>query len=137
MTHVSTIPTDVREAICAFMDHAQDNAHTVSLTDAIDTVRRNFPDLYATDVQLTRAIAKEAIAAHVRLHLDVPPLVEIALTTALEVQSSLESWDNEGGAIGRVMPLAATQEQRRWKENDTDGTRRRAAEVHRRNRLVS
>lgn len=136
MTHVSTIPTEVREAICAFIDYAQDNAHTVSLTDALDTVRRNFPDIYATDVQLTRAITKEAMAAHVRLHLDVTPFVGFALTTSSEVQRSLENWDNEGGAIGRVMPLVATQEQRRWKKNDTDGERRRRAEVHRRNRLV-
>ena len=35
MPSSTNIPADVREAIGAFMDHAQDNNHTLALTEAL------------------------------------------------------------------------------------------------------
>lgn len=45
---------------------------------------------------------------------------------------AISRWENEGGAQGK---LPRTEAQRRI-DNDTDGTRRRAKETERRNRLI-
>ena len=130
------VPTDVREAIGAFMDHAQDNGHTIALNDALETVRRTFPNLDATDAELVHMITDEATASNIRVHNDSQPHDQPLRNKAREEESSLEGWDNEGGAIGDAMAPADRQELGRRKANDTDGKRRRKAEIHSRNRLV-
>lgn len=137
MPSSTNIPADVREAIGAFMDHAQDNNHTLALTEALKAIRRTFPDLEASDNALADAFTSEAVASSVRLHLDMP-LTEIQLDgrPTLNHTPSLDRWDNEGGAPESPQTADERRDSQRRAANDTDGKRRRARETRQRNRLI-
>ena len=91
-------------------------------------MRRVFSDLEISDADLADAITSEALTAGLDIHYDIDPP---------RMASSLERWDNEGGAIGKQEPAQPSRDEaERRKINDTDGTRRRAKEREERNRLV-
>ena len=127
MTRITSIPVDVREAIGAFLDKAQGRAEPLAMSEALDAVRRIFPDLEVSDNDLIDAITSEAVASNVRLHIDVP---------RPDSSGALERWDNEGGAIKKKLADSERREARRRAVNDSDGTRRRARETQARNRLI-
>lgn len=127
MTRITSIPVDVREAIGAFLDKAQGGSEALVMSEALDAIRRTFPDLEVSDNDLIDAITSEAVASNVRLHIDVP---------RPDSSGALERWDNEAGAIKTKLTDSERQEARRRLENDTDGARRRAKETQARNRLV-
>ena len=119
---------DVRAAISTFLNESQRDAQPFAISDALNAVRRVFPDLEISDADLADAITSEALTAGLDIHYDIDPPRKA---------SSLERWDNEGGAIGKKEPAQpARDEAERRKINDTDGTRRRAKESEERNRLV-
>jgi hypothetical protein len=127
MARKTQIPVDVREAIGAFLDEARRNATSIAMSDAIESVRRIYPDPEVSDTDLLAAITSEALAADVRLEFDV---------SEPNNPGSLERWDNEGGAIKKKATGPERREARRRTVNDTDGTRRRAKETKDRHRLV-
>lgn len=127
MTRITSIPVDAREAIGAFLDKAQGGSEALSMSEALDAIRRTFPDLEVSDNDLIDAITSEAVASNVRLHIDVP---------RPDSSRALERSDNEGGAIKKKLTEPEKQEARRRVVNDTDGTRRRAKETRDRNRLM-
>lgn len=127
MARITSIPVDVREAIGAFLDQAQRSSEPLAISEAIDAIRRIFPDLEVSDSDLIDAITGEAIASDVRLHIDVP---------RPDSSGALERWDNEGGAVKKKLTDPEVREARRRVVNDTDGTRRRAKETENRNRIV-
>lgn len=127
MARTSKIPVDVREAIGAFLDKEQGNSQPLAMSEALDAIRRIFPDLEVSDSDLIDAITGEAIASDVRMHIDVP---------RPDRSGALERWDNEGGAIKKRLSNLEAKEARRKVVNDTDGSRRRASETQSRNRIV-
>ena len=126
MGGITSIPVDVREAIGAFLDKAQGSSEPLAMSEALDAIRRIFPDLEVSDSDLIDAITSEAVASNVRLHIDVP---------RPDSSGALERWDNEGGAIKKRLTGPERREARRRAVNDTDGTRRRAKETQERHRL--
>ena len=106
---------DVRAAISTFLNESQRDAQPFAISDALKAVRRVFPDLEISDADLADAITSEALTAGLDIHYDIDPPRKA---------SSLERWDNEGGAIGKTE--SALDEAERRKITDTDGTRRRA-----------
>lgn len=97
------------------------------MSEALDAIRRIFPDLEVSDSDLIDAITSEAVASNVRLHIDVP---------RPDNSGALERWDNEGGAIKKKLTDPERREAQRRAVNDTDGTRRRAKETQERHRLT-
>lgn len=127
MARITSIPVDVRQAIGAFLDNQQGREGPLVLSEALDAIRRIFPDLEVSDSDLIDAITSEAVASDVRLHIDIP---------GPDSSGTLERWDNEGGAIKKKPTDQERREARRQVENDTDGTRRRDRETQARNRLI-
>ena len=89
---------DVRAAISTFLNESQRDAQPFAISDALNAVRRVFPDLEITDADLADAITSEALTAGLDIHYDIDPPRKA---------SSLERWDNEGGAIGKQEPEQA------------------------------
>lgn len=120
------IPPDVRAAIGAFLNECQKKTRPFAISEALGAIRRIFPDLEISDVDLLDAITSEASTAGFDIDYDIPAISETLKRKALE------QWDNEGGAIGKPQ---RTEAQRRI-DNDTNGTRRRAKETKDRNDLI-
>ena len=119
---------DVRAAISAFLNESQRDAQPFAISDALNAVRRVFPDLEISDADLADAITSEALTAGLDIHYEIGQPRNAG---------SLERWDNEGGAIGKMKPAQPSRDEaERRKINDTDGTKRRAKASEERNRLV-
>ncbi|HEU5067440.1 MAG TPA: hypothetical protein VFT61_04560 [Sphingomicrobium sp.] len=87
---------DLRAAISAFLNDSRgDQAFDVS--EALDAVRRVFPNLEISDGELVDAIASEASTAGFHIHYDADQNPK-----ALE-RRALDRWDDEGGATGRPL----------------------------------
>lgn len=97
------------------------------MSEALDAIRRIFPDLEVSDSDLIDAITSEAVASNVRLHIDIP---------RPDKPGAPERGDNEAKAIKKKLTDHERGEARRRVVNDTDGTRRRARETQARNRLI-
>lgn len=91
MNDTTSVTADVRAAIGAFLNESQRDAQPFTLSDAMNAVRRIFPDLEISDADLADAITSEALTAGLNIDFDVPALKK----------KSLDRWDNEGGAIGK------------------------------------
>lgn len=124
MTH--HIPPDVQAAISAFLNECQKEARPLAKSEALEAIRRIFPDLEISDVDLVDAIISEASMAGIDIDYDV------AKTPDTLKRKSLDRWDNEGGAIGKP---PRTEAQRRI-DNDTSGAKRRAKATKNRNDLI-
>jgi hypothetical protein len=123
------ISPDVRAAISNFLrNERQGDARPFAVSEALNAIRRVFPDLEISDSDLVDAIASEALAAGQAIDFDVPKS-----PAALQLKSSLERWEDEGGAPRRSK---LGREAKRRIVNDTAGTRRRATETKDRNRLI-
>lgn len=109
------IPADVRAAISAFLSECQKNTRSFAVSEALDAVRRIFPDLEISDDGLLDAIASEASSAGFDINFDIPTVSETPKRMALE------QWDNEGGAIGGH----SSAEAQHRSEDDSKGARRR------------
>ena len=120
------IPPDVQAAISAFLNECQKEARPLAESEALEAIRRIFPDLEISDVDLVDAIISEASMAGIDIDYDV------AKTPDTLKRKSLERWDNEGGAIDKS---PRTEAQRRI-DNDTSGAKRRAKAVKERNDLI-
>lgn len=105
MNDTHHIPAEVRAAIRAFLGACQEEAKPFAAAEAMDAVRRVFPDLDISDVDLMDAITSEASAAGC----DVGAKTSNASNNK-QKQKSLERWDNEGGAIGQRPGTAAHDE---------------------------
>jgi hypothetical protein len=105
-TSAPNIPPEVRAAIGAFLNACQKEARPLATGEALGAVRRVFPDLHISDAALADAISSEASAAgfHIDAGSDTP--------SEIMKRSSLEEWDNEGGAIGRPPRKEGTTKQR-------------------------
>jgi hypothetical protein len=120
------IPPDVRAAIGAFLNECQKEARPFAISEALGAIRRIFPDLQISDVDLLDAITSEASTAGFDVDYDIPR------TSGTFQRKKLEEWDNEGGAIGK----SPRNEARRRIDNDTSGTKRRTKETKARNDLI-
>jgi hypothetical protein len=120
------IPPDVRAAIGAFLNECQKEARPFAASEALGAIRGIFPGLEISDSDLMDALTSEASTAGFDIDYDV------VVTSETAKRKSLERWDNEGGAIGKP---PRTEAQRR-KDNDTNGTRRRAKGTKDRNQLI-
>lgn len=120
------IPPDVRAAIGAFLNECQREARPFAASEAMSAIRRIFPGLEISDVDLLDALTSEASSAGFDIDYDV------TLTSETIKRNSLERWDNEGGAIGTP---PRTEAQRRI-DNDTSGTRRRSKATKDQNDLI-
>ncbi|TWG96377.1 hypothetical protein L598_002600000070 [Mesorhizobium sp. J18] len=85
------IPPEVRAAISAFLAEGGRDHHPFTMSDAMDAVRRVFPDLELSDQELVDAITSEAAAAGQDLRYDEPNIPR---------NNSLDRWEDEGGAVG-------------------------------------
>ncbi|WP_299938286.1 hypothetical protein [uncultured Nitratireductor sp.] len=112
------IPADVRAAISAFLSECQKNTRPFAVSEALDAVRRIFPELEVSDDGLLDAIASEASSAGFDTNFCIPAASETPKRIALE------RWDNEGGAIGGYSSAEAQQRS----EDDSKGAKRRAKE---------
>jgi hypothetical protein len=121
------IPPDVRAAIGAFLNECQKEARPFAISEALSAIRRIFPNLQISDVDLLDAITSEASTAGFDIDYE-----DISRRSKTLKRTALEEWDNEGGAIGKP-PRSEAQ---RRKDNDTSGTRRRAKETKDRNDLI-
>jgi hypothetical protein len=120
------IPPDVRAAIGAFLNECQKEARPFAISEALGAIRRIFPDLQISDVDLLDAITSEASTAGFDVDYDIPR------TSGTLQRKKLEEWDNEGGAIGK----SPRNEAQRRIDNDTSGTKRRTKETKARNDLI-
>ncbi|WP_192244582.1 hypothetical protein [Mesorhizobium silamurunense] len=121
-----SIPPDVRAAISAFLEECKKNARPLAVSEALGAIRRIFPAMEISDLDLLEAITSEASVAGLDLGYDFPK------TSDTLKRKSLERWDNDGGATEK----SSRQETQRRLDNDTDGSRRRATDTKNRNRLV-
>lgn len=114
------IPADVREAIHAFLNACRREARPFAATEAIDAVRRVFPDLHIADADLVDAITSEALTAG----FDVG--ARPGKTPETVQRKAIERWDNEGGAPARTARRkasgnAASSSRRRTGKKDSNG----------------
>ncbi|WEX75740.1 hypothetical protein PYH37_000108 [Sinorhizobium numidicum] len=123
--HSREISPEVRAAISAFLSACQKEARPLATSEALGAVRRVFPDLDISDIDLMDAIISEAALAG----FDV---VTPDRKSAARRRDSLEEWDNEGSAIEQPprskIPGGSS--------NDSDGTRRRAKATKDRNEMI-
>ncbi|UUP16573.1 hypothetical protein [Nitratireductor thuwali] len=89
------VPAEVQEAIKRFLAAAEDETELIEMSEAIEAVRRVFPDLDVSDSALTDAIASEASVAGFDIDYDAERQPKAFKRKAIE------RWDNEGGAIGK------------------------------------
>jgi len=82
----------LRSAIAAFLRLCQVEAGAVSAATAAGAIRRMFPEWEAAWVDLTTAIAEEAVRRGFPIDDGVRSLIS----------NSLENWENEGGAVARA-----------------------------------
>lgn len=80
---------EVRAAIGNFLNECQKSPQPFAISEAIDAIRRVFPDLELSDAELADAISSEALTAGVEIHHDVAKSSQSA---------SLNRWEDEGGA---------------------------------------
>lgn len=123
-----TIPVDVREALGMLMEQSRKRREKLTVSEAIDTVRRRFPDLKASDADLIDGITGEAVAYDLAIEFDVPP--------PNSATGALDRWDNESGAIKKRPTERERREAGRRIVNDTDGTRRRTEAIKHRNQII-
>ena len=126
MARFRSMPSDVREAVSDLIEQTRRQRGSLTILEAIETMRRSFPDLVCSDRDLIDAIVSEAVATSLALEFDVP---------GTNSSGWLDRWDNEGGAIKKKPTESELREARRRVDNDTDGTRRRAEEVKSRNQM--
>jgi hypothetical protein len=127
----SHIPPDVRAAISTFLNACQKEAQPFAIAEAIGAVRRVFPSLDISDAELVDAITSEAAAAGFDIEYDAAKAPQALRRRAIE------RWENEGGAPHQTdEDRQASDQIKRQKADDTDGTQRRARETKNRNRLI-
>lgn len=80
---------DLQSAIAAFLTVCQVEAGAVSAATAADAIRRIFPNWRAAGIDLATAIAEEALRQGFPIGEGLKPPIPF----------SLESWENEGGAV--------------------------------------
>lgn len=86
---VHRLSPQVRAAIGTFLNKSQRDPKPFAVSEAIRAIRRVFPDLELSDVELADAISSEALTAGRKIHYDVAERSESA---------SLDRWEDEGGA---------------------------------------
>ena len=91
MSPITYISVRVREALGTLV-RSQRRGTSVTMSDAIARIRKQFPGLRVTDNVLISGILAEAVAAGVAIKSD--PFREV-------VTSTVDVWDNEGGAPRR------------------------------------
>jgi len=116
----------VRETLAGLIEQTHLQGGSLTLSEAIETMRSRFPDLTSSDDDLIDGIVREAVAASFALDFDVHGTAG---------SRWLKRWDAEGGAINEKQTESERREARRRVVNDTDGTRRRAEEVKSRNQM--
>ena len=123
------LPADVRAAISSFLKACQNEARPFATKEALEAVRNIFPDLDINDSDLIDGLISEASVAGFD--------VGLAEETRNHRRLSLDTWDDEGGAVHRKHESRQQLRQtRRNVLNDTAGTKRRAREIKERNRLL-
>lgn len=95
-TDENYVPVDVRAAIRAFLSTCQKEAKPFAAMEAMDAVRRVFPDLDISDADLMDAITSEASTTGSNSGTGTGSAPD-----SKQKQKSLERWDNEGGATGQ------------------------------------
>jgi hypothetical protein len=122
-THsAQSIPAEVRAAISAFLNASRKEDRPIEASEAVNAVRRVFPDLDIPDAALMDAITSEASAAGFGVEAN-------AGTSPILTRNSPKQRDDEGGAVERA---PRTYEQRRVE----NGARRRAQATKDRNELI-
>ncbi|TIQ10999.1 hypothetical protein [Mesorhizobium sp.] len=71
MTRTASIPVDVREVMGAILERARQQNKPFGVSEAIDQIRRQFPDLGISDNDLIEALAGEAASADVDIDLSI------------------------------------------------------------------
>ena len=105
---------EVRAAIGSFLNEVQKDTRPFAISDAVQAVRRVFPDLEISDADLADAVTSEAATAGLDILYDV---VDQPGEASLR---SMERWENEGGAIGTTEGAKnRRQKADRRKTNDT------------------
>jgi hypothetical protein len=66
---MSWIPVDVREVMGAILERARQQNKSFAVSEAIDQIRRQFPNLGVSDDDLIEALAGEAASADVDIDL--------------------------------------------------------------------
>lgn len=123
------LPADVRAAISSFLKACQNEARPFATKEALEAIRNIFPDLDINDSDLIDGLISEASVAG----FDVGTAEE----TRKHRRLSLDTWEDEGGAIHKKHETRKEQRQtRRNIVNDTSGARRRARETKERNRVI-
>ncbi len=95
-TQEHQFPPEVRAAIHEFLDDTHGADGPFALSEAIEAVRRVFPDLDMPDDDLADAITSEASVVGFDIEYD-----EEAAPTAIK-RKEIDRWDNEGGASGKT-----------------------------------
>ncbi|MEQ1954434.1 hypothetical protein [Mesorhizobium sp. CN2-181] len=86
MAQISAIPMDVREAMGVILESARQRDRPFGVSDAVDQLRQQFPDLAVSDNDLVGAFVGEAVTADVKLSLMMSTANRAAST--VEVDSS-------------------------------------------------
>lgn len=101
-TDENHIPVDVRAAIRVFLSACHKEAKPFAAVEAMDAVRRVFPDLDISDADLMDAITSEASTTGSSSGMDSNSGTGAgSASDSKQKQKSLERWDNEGGATGQ------------------------------------
>lgn len=123
------LAADVRAAISSFLTACQNEARPFATDEALEAIRNIYPDLAIDDADLIDGLISEASVAGFD--------VGLAEETRNHRRLSLDTWDDEGGAVHRKHESRQQLRQtRRNVLNDTAGTKRRAREIKERNRLL-
>jgi len=91
------ISEDVRHSIKAFLDQSQREARPFAVVEALGALKRLSPQLDVPDEEWLETLQREASSAGFEV-------VYEADGTLLKINRSLESWENEGGAISHGTP---------------------------------
>ncbi|MEQ1955311.1 hypothetical protein [Mesorhizobium sp. CN2-181] len=69
MTRITSIPVDVREAMGAILETARGLDRPFGVSEAVDQIRRQFPNMEVSDNDLVGAFVGEAVTADVKMDL--------------------------------------------------------------------
>jgi hypothetical protein len=97
MSEIDThsIPPEVRAAMKQFLNASSGSGGLFAVSEALEAIRRVFPELDVSDDRLMNALTSEASVAGFDIDYDAEQQPKTLKRRALE------RWDNEGGAIGQ------------------------------------
>jgi hypothetical protein len=103
---MASIPVNVREVMGDILEQARKRNTPFAVSEAVDQVRRRFPDLEISDNGLIEALASEAVSANVDMDLVVSEANRTALSDRDGESERGQPMSNSERHVKRRRPVA-------------------------------